>query len=87
MFKIVFLRLWLVSKIMVFFLGYLELVWKCGYGYFLKYFLQKKYIKIIFFLFKKLFLSSAHQNNLKIQKNINLKQRKIKNFKFFLKYF
>jgi hypothetical protein len=27
----------------------------------------------IFFIFKKLFLKSAHQNNLKIQKNINLK--------------
>jgi hypothetical protein len=37
----------------------------------------------MFFLFlKKLFLTSAHQNDLKIQKNINLKQKK-KNFKLF----
>jgi hypothetical protein len=36
-----------------------------------------KYIKIIFFL-KKLFLISAHQNDLKTPKNINLKQRKNK---------
>ena len=28
----------------------------------------------IFFIFKKLFLTSAHQNDLKILKNINLKQ-------------
>jgi hypothetical protein len=27
----------------------------------------------IFFILKKLFLKSAHQNNLKIQKDINLK--------------
>jgi hypothetical protein len=33
-------------------------------------------IKIIFFIFKKLFLISAHQNDLKTPKNINLKQRK-----------
>jgi hypothetical protein len=36
-----------------------------------------KCIKIIFFL-KKLFLISAHQNDLKTPKNINLKQRKNK---------
>jgi len=29
----------------------------------------------IFFIFKKLFLKSVHQNNLKILKNINLKQK------------
>jgi hypothetical protein len=40
-----------------------------------------KYIKIIFFIFKKLFLILIHQNNLKIKK-INFKQK----FKFkFLK--
>jgi hypothetical protein len=39
---------------------------------FCKVFFIKKYIKIIFFIFKKLFLASAHQNNLKISKN-NLK--------------
>jgi hypothetical protein len=45
-----------------------------------------KYIKIIyFFIFLKLFLISAHQNNLKILKNINLKQKK--NFNFFQKRF
>jgi hypothetical protein len=32
----------------------------------------------IFFIFKKLFLISAHQNDREIQKNINLKQKKIK---------
>ena len=38
--------------------------------YFLKFFILK-YIKIIFFLiFKKLFLKSAHQNNLKNTINI-----------------
>jgi len=37
-----------------------------------------KYIKIIFFfIFKKLFLTSAHQNDLKILKNIYLKQKNI----------
>jgi len=35
--------------------------------------------------FLKLFLTSAHQNNLKIPKKINLKQ--IKNFQFFSKVF
>jgi len=30
----------------------------------------QKYIKIIFFILKKLFLTSAHQNDLKIQKII-----------------
>jgi len=35
------------------------------------------YIKIIFFIFKKLFLISVHQNDMKkLKKNINLKQRK-----------
>jgi hypothetical protein len=33
-----------------------------------------KHIKIIFFILKKLFLISAHQNNKKNQKNINLKK-------------
>jgi len=32
-------------------------------------------------VFFKLFLTSTHQNNLKISKNINLKQKKIKFFK------
>jgi hypothetical protein len=36
-----------------------------------------KYIKMIFFIFKKLFLILIHQNNLKIKK-INFKQK----FKF-----
>jgi hypothetical protein len=30
----------------------------------------------VFFILKKLFLTSAHQNDLKSPKNINLKQRK-----------
>jgi hypothetical protein len=31
---------------------------------------------VFFFILKKLFLTSAHQNDLKPPKNINLKQRK-----------
>jgi hypothetical protein len=31
---------------------------------------------VFFFIFKKLFLISAHQNNLKTLKSINLKQKK-----------
>jgi hypothetical protein len=31
---------------------------------------------MFFFIFKKLFLTSAHQNNLKTSKHINLKQNK-----------
>jgi hypothetical protein len=51
-----------------------------------KIFFIWKYIKIIyFFIFKKLFLILAHQNDLKISKNINLKQRK--NIIFFQKRF
>jgi hypothetical protein len=39
---------------------------------------SKIYQNNIFFIFKKLFLTSAHQNNLKIsKKNINLKKKKI----------
>ena len=40
--------------------------------YFLKY-LFKIYIKIYIFIFKKLFLISTYQNDLKNKKNINLK--------------
>jgi len=36
----------------------------------------KIYQNNIFFILKKLFLTSAHQNNLKTLNNINLKQRK-----------
>ena len=39
-----------------------------GYGCFSKVLFTWKCIKIIFFIFKKLFLISAHQNDLKIQK-------------------
>jgi hypothetical protein len=38
-----------------------------------------------FFIFKKLFLKSLHQNNLKTPKNINLKQKKYKKIQIFLK--
>ena len=42
----------------------------------------------MFFYFFKIILTPAHQNGLKILKNINYKQRKkLKNFKYFLKYF
>jgi len=41
-------------------------------------FFVKKYIKIIFFfIFKKLFLTSTYQNDMKTLKNINLKQKKL----------
>jgi len=47
-------------------------VWKCDYGCFLKYFYSEMHQNNIFFIFKKLFLISAHQNDLKTQKkNIN----------------
>jgi len=46
-----------------------------------------KYIKISFFICKKLFLISAHQNNLKTSKNINMKQRKNKKILIFSKAF
>jgi hypothetical protein len=49
-----------------------------------KVFFILKHIKIIFFIFKKLFLISTHQNNPKKYKNINLKQKIKKNY-FFLK--
>jgi hypothetical protein len=39
----------------------------------------------IFFIFKKLFLISAHQNDQKTLKNINLKQRKNKKISNFFK--
>jgi hypothetical protein len=38
-----------------------------------KYFLFKNILKLYLFIFKKLFLISIHQNNLKPSKNINLK--------------
>jgi hypothetical protein len=46
-----------------------------------KIFFTLKYIKIVFFIFKKLFFILTHQNNLKTSKNINLKEIK----KYFLK--
>jgi len=50
-------------------------------------FCSEMYENNIFFL-KKLFLTSTHQNDLKIPKNINLKQiKKFKNFQFFSKTF
>jgi len=46
---------------------YLE-VWL---GLYFKVFFVLKYIKMIFFIFKKSFLKSAHQNDLKHIKKIN----------------
>jgi len=47
---------------------------------------SKIYQNNIFFIFKKLFLTSAHQNNQKIsKKNINLKKKKYLFFKMLLK--
>jgi hypothetical protein len=48
-------------------------------------FFTRKYIKIIFFIFLKLFLTSTHQNDLKTPKNMNLKQRKKLKKNIFLK--
>ena len=65
----------------------------CGLRVFLKniivvVFNLKMYQNNIFFILKKLFLILVHQNDLKTLKNINLKQKKkLKNFKFFQKYF
>ena len=36
---------------------YLDFFWYCGSNYFLKYIFFKKYIKIIFFIFKKLYFN------------------------------
>ena len=44
---------------------------ECVRDCFLKCFLLENTLKWYFFIFKKLFLISAHQNYLKIQKNIN----------------
>ena len=51
---------------------------------FFKVIFVQKYIKIIFFILKKLFLTSAHQNDLKIQKIIiwSIEKNKI-NLNFF----
>jgi hypothetical protein len=46
----------------------LEVVWEYDYDCFFKVFFTREYIKIIFFIFKKVFLTSAHQNYLKILK-------------------
>jgi hypothetical protein len=48
-------------------------------------FYLKIYQNNVFLIFKKLFLTSTHQNDLKILKYINLK-KKIKFFLKFLKY-
>jgi len=47
-------------------------VWEYDCDYFLKYFYLKIYQNNIFY-FLKLFLKSAHQDDIKIQKNINFK--------------
>jgi hypothetical protein len=49
--------------------------WECGY--FLKYILFRNVLKLYFFILKKLFFISTRQNNLKILKSINLKQKKL----------
>jgi len=65
-------------------------VFESDCGCFLKCFsFGNAYIKIIFFIFLKLFLISAYQNDLKKQKkNINLNQKKNKkNLNFFKNIF
>jgi len=49
--------------------SFLYSVWECDGSCFLKYFFANKCIKIIY-IFKKLFLISAHQNDSKIIKKI-----------------
>ena len=52
-------------------------VWEYDCGYFSKCFSFENASKwCFFFILKKLFLISAHQNNLKTLKSINLKQKK-----------
>jgi len=41
----------------LFMIYYLDFFWYCGSNYFLKYIFFKKYIKIIFFIFKKLYFN------------------------------
>jgi hypothetical protein len=58
-------------------------------GFYFKYFFIRKYIKIFFFIFKKLILILTPQYDLKILKNIKIKIKikiKIYFFKMFLKY-
>jgi hypothetical protein len=58
----------------------IECVWKCGYDYFLKCFLFEN-------VSKKLFLISAHQNNLKTPKKYLFEVKKIKKLIFFKNIF
>jgi hypothetical protein len=53
--------------------GY-EIVWEYDCGCFSKYFLLGNASKYNFFIFKKLFLISAYQNDFKTPQNINLKK-------------
>jgi len=64
------------------YLDRLERVWECDCDCVFKVFFISKHIKIIFFIFLKLFLTSAHQNDLKTSKHINLKKNK-QNLNFF----
>ena len=59
-------------------------VWKCSCNFFLKCFSLKNILKWYFFIFKKIFLILAHQNNLRTPKNINFKKIKINFLIFFL---
>jgi len=49
---------------------YFDHVWKCSYSCFLKCFSCRNASKWFFFIFWKLFLRSAHQNDPKIQKKL-----------------
>jgi len=56
----------------------------CGCDCFLEYFSLRNALEQCFFILKKLFLTSAYQNDLKTPKNINLKLKKeIKKINFF----
>jgi hypothetical protein len=55
-------------------------VWDCGSGGGLKCFSFRNVSKWSFFIFKKIFLTSAHQNDLKTKKKIILNRKKFQNF-------
>jgi hypothetical protein len=55
-------------------------VWDCGSGGGLKCFSFRNVSKWSFFILKKIFLTSAHQNDLKTKKKFILNRKKFQNF-------
>jgi hypothetical protein len=54
----------------------LKFVWKCGCDYFSKCFLCRNALNDIFFILKKLFLRSTHQNDPKYIKKLIFSKKK-----------